>query len=196
MDHIYSELAYEAGTKRHILENARKTFERTFEDAPAIISFLDSGRIYDDRGNICYKESFMGKMAKAFDTYGKLTVKQVEAVRRILEKTMARKAEWTDKQANLDANRKHIGVVGKRMTLTVTVKKIIEIDCIPFSRWDPAYTLINILEDADQNVLIYKGRSLQGLIGEGETIELTFTPKDHGVRNGVKQTIISRPKIK
>ena len=57
------------------------------------------------------------------------------------------------------------------------------------------------MEDADKNVVIYKGNS--DVIGwnpegpvrsKGDTFTITATVKDHGVRNGVKQTIIQRPK--
>jgi hypothetical protein len=60
---------------------------------------------------------------------------------------------------------------------------------------------IYIMEDANQNTVIYKGTSkavawtLDGAFRvKGDTLTITATIKDHGVREGVKQTIIERPK--
>jgi hypothetical protein len=57
------------------------------------------------------------------------------------------------------------------------------------------------MEDADKNVVIYKGTSdavgwsLEGQPrGKGDSLTITATVKEHGVREGVKQTIIQRPK--
>jgi len=196
MANVINESAYQAGIKRNIIENARKTFRLFYPDHEAIISFLDSGRIYDDYGNISYKETFIGKMASSFDSFGKLTEKQVEAVRKIISQRAERKAEWAEQQAALNAKREHVGVIGKRMTLSLTVKKVIEISKPKFSYYDSDWTYIVILEDAAQNIFIYKGIGLVNPVDEGDTFDIAFTPKEHGVRDGVKQTIISRPKIK
>ena len=196
MANVIHQAAYEAGIKRNIIDNARKTFCSTYSDHESIISFLDSGRTYDDYGCISYKETFIGKMANSFDNYGKLTEKQVEAVRKIITQRAERRAQWADQQAELNANRQHVGVIGKRMSLSLTVKKVIEISKPKFSYYDSDWTYIVILEDAAQNVFIYKGTSLVSPSDEGQTFEVTFTPKEHGVRDGVKQPIISRPKIK
>ena len=107
----------------------------------------------------------------------------------------ARKAEWADKKAALDANRQHIGTVGEKVTLSLTIGHIVVLD--------GAYgtTYIYIMEDADKNVVIYKGNSNavawtpEGQPrGKGDTLTITATIKEHGVRDGVKQTVILRPK--
>ena len=81
------------------------------------------------------------------------------------------------------------------MTLTLTIGHIVVLD--------GAYgtSFIYIMEDADKNVVIYKGNSdavgwtSEGTVrSKGDTLTITATVKDHGVRNGVKQTVIQRPK--
>ena len=52
---------------------------------------------------------------------------------------------------------------------------------------------INICEDTDKNIIIYKGNAI-GFPNKGETATIKATIKEHGVRNGVKQTVIQRPK--
>jgi hypothetical protein len=187
---IENEDAYRKATHARIISNAKKTFCRTYEDHNEIENFLSAGRVHDDEGNFKhYKEGFVGSLANGFDTYGKLSEKQVLAIRKCIEANNARKAEWASKQALVDAKRQHIGVVGEKITLTLTLKKVINLDS--------AFGTIGlfIFEDAEQNVVIYKGNaSSVWELAEGETATLKTSIKEHGVRNGVKQTLIQRPK--
>jgi hypothetical protein len=53
-------------------------------------------------------------------------------------------------------------------------------------------TYIHILTEGEGNAVVYKGS--KKLTGEkGETITFKATIKEHGERDGVKQTILSRP---
>jgi hypothetical protein len=186
--------AYDRATRRAILSNARKTFERTYPDHEAILTFISAGRI--DGGRVCtYQDNFVGSLAKAFDTYGKLTEGQVNAVRRCIAQRDERRAEWADKQAALNASRQHLGVVGEKITLTLTIRHIAILDGYYGTNY------IYVMEDAEQNVVIYKGTSEvigytpeRSLRGRGDVLTFTATVKEHGVRDGVKQTIIQRPK--
>jgi len=185
---IENPAAYASATKARILANANKTFCKTFADYLEIENFLAAGRIYDDEGNFkFYKEGFVGSLASAYDNYGKLSEKQVEAVRKCITANIARKAEWASKQAALDATREHIGAVGEKVTLALT--------CVHIVTLEGTYgtTFINICEDADKNIVIYKGNAI-GFPCKGETATVKATIKEHGVRNGVKQTVIQRPK--
>jgi hypothetical protein len=181
--------AYAKATKARIIANANKTFMRTYEDYAEIENFLAAGREYNDYGDFkCYKDGFVGSLAAAYDNYGKLSEKQVLAVRKCIEANKARKAEWADKKALLDAKKEHIGTVGEKITLTLT--------CVHVISLDSAYgtVFINICEDADKNTIIYKGNAI-GFPNKGETATVKATIKEHGVRNGVKQTVIQRPKV-
>lgn len=178
---------YEAARKSYILANANKTFERTYPDAREVLDFIACGRVYDDGNCVGYKEGFVGSLANAYDKYGKLTENQVNAVRKCLVRNQERKAEWNDKQAALNANRQHLGTIGEKITLTLTVVHIVVLDSLYGARY------INICEDADKNVVIYKGDA-KGFPNIDETATVVATVKEHGVRNGVKQTVIARPK--
>lgn len=181
--------AYARATKARIIANANKTFTRTYPDFGEIESFLAGGRVpceYDDR-RITYKDNFVGSLASAYDNYGKLTEKQVLAVRKCIEANNARRAEWADKKALLDATRQHIGTIGEKITLTLTCVHVIALD----SAYGTVY--INICEDSEKNIIIYKGNAI-GFPCKGETATIKATIKEHGVRDGVKQTVIQRPK--
>jgi hypothetical protein len=180
--------AYANAVKRNILENARKTFERTYADHEVVLGFIDGGRDYNDNGQITYKENFLGSLASAYDRFGKLTEGQVNAVRKCIAQRAERRAEWADKQAALNANRQHLGAVGQKVTLTLTVVHIVVLD----GAYGTNY--IHICEDADQNVVIYKGKAIDFPL-KGETATVTAVVKEHGVREGVKQTVIQRPKV-
>jgi hypothetical protein len=187
MANIEHKAAWEAGRKRNILMNARKTWLANTPRAHEILDAADAGRDYDNNGNESYKEGFMGSMAQALDTFGKLSPKQCEAILKGIDARAAKKAEWASEKAALDAKRDHIGAVGQKVTLELTVVHVVVLDGMYGT------TYINICEDANQNVVIYKGSS-SAIPGKGHTVNVTATVKEHGVRDGVKQTVIQRPK--
>tara|TARA_R110000868_G_scaffold8513_3_gene44074 strand:- start:19155 stop:19775 length:621 start_codon:yes stop_codon:yes gene_type:complete len=187
--------AYANAVKRNIIQNAQKTFERTYADAEAVLAFIDVGREYNDNNRVTYKEGFLGSLAQAYDSFGKLTEGQVNAVRKCIVQREERRAEWASKKAALNADRVHLGEVGKKITLTLTICHIVVLDTAFGTNF------IYIMEDADKNVVIYKGKSdviswtPDGSVRhKGDTFTVIATVKEHGVRDGVKQTIIQRPK--
>jgi hypothetical protein len=193
---IENEAAYSAAIKRNIITNAQKTWRLNTDRANEIETALEAGRRFNDYGGaIGYSDDFIGSLAEAFDTYGKLTPNQSAAVLKGVDARAARRAEWADKQAELNASRQHIGRVGQKLDLELTIKKIIELEGLQFGGYH-GFTYIYIMEDADKNVVIYKGNSAAfSTVDEGSTYRFTATIKVHGVRDGVKQTIIQRPKI-
>ena len=180
--------AYANAVKRNIIQNAQKTFERTYADAEAVLAFIGDGREYNDNNRVTYKEGFVGSLAQAYDSFGKLTEGQVNAVRKCIVQREERRAEWASKQAALNADRKHLGEVGEKITVTLTVVHIVVLDGIYGSNY------IHICEDADKNVVIYKGKASNFPL-KGETATITATVNNHAVREGVKQTVIQRPKL-
>ena len=179
---------YEAARKSYILANANKTFERTYPDFREVLEFIACGRLFDDDGLVVgYKEGFVGSLVSAYDTFGKLTEGQVNAVRKCIAQRKERRAEWADKQAALNATRQHLGTVGQKITLTLTTVHVVVLDGV----YGTSY--IFIMEDENNNIVIYKGKS-ECVPDKGETATITATVKEHGVREGVKQTIIQRPK--
>jgi len=186
---IENPVAYENAVKSYIIANAQKTWRANTERAGEIESALIAGIVYNDRGNFKgHTDDFMGSMAKAFYTYGKLSPKQCEAILKGIDARAARKAEWADKKAAIDATRAFVGTVGEKITITLKVVHIVELD----GSFGTVY--INICEDADNNTIIYKGNA-KGFPNKDETATITATVKEHGVRNGVKQTVIQRPKL-
>lgn len=101
----------------------------------------------------------------------------------------ANKAAQAQREAEVEAKRSksnHVGEVGQRILIETT---------ITFSKGFEGFygtTFINSLEDAEGNVFIYRGNC----IGEkGDKLTLKATVKEHGEYDGVRQTVISRPKV-
>lgn len=99
---------------------------------------------------------------------------------------------WVNRQEREDREArkqfmKHVGTVGKREIFRVTVKKVVS--------FDSTYGIVNvnIMEDADGNVLVWKSGTYG--LDEGKTYELRATVKEHSERDGAPQTIITRAKI-
>jgi hypothetical protein len=130
------------------------------------------------------KGGFWASMKEAYDNWGGLTAGQEAAVRRSLDQDAARK----DERKAADAGSQHVGTVGERRDWTLTLQGRAQYES------DFGVVHVHIFKDADGNVVIYKGSSY--LEGErGDTVTLKATVKAHADRDGVAQTMLSRPKV-
>ena len=183
--------AYEAAIYRNIIFNAQKTWRSKTERFGEIEDAINEGRIYRGDLVVGYHDGFMGSMASAFDRFGKLTEKQCAAILKGIDARAARlaakRAEWAAANDARKALSQHVGEVGSRITMTLTCDHVIEFD----SHFGTVY--INLLRDQNGNRIVYKGSKY--LITKGETAEVKATIKDHGERDGERQTIIARPTI-
>ena len=123
---------------------------------------------------------FLKSMAHNLTHWGNLTARQVEAV----ESCFA----VIDRLEAARANSQHIGAVGDKVTLTITVERVI---VLKSEFYDDNY--ITIARDEQGNAITYKGRSDIG--GKGDTVTLKASIKEHTVYNGIRQTVIQRPKV-
>lgn len=188
MSNVEHPAAYEAAIKRNIVYNATKTFYKTYPDAGDIVTFLNAN---------AHKNTFFANLLGSLESYGKLTEKQVLAVRKSIATLAERKAQWQAEAAEKNATRTFIGTAKKKITVTLTVKKEILIDRPRFHYYDSGTSLLRICEDADGNVIVFSGNA--DFPAEGETATITATVKMHRYyKQGdieVPQTVIIRPKI-
>jgi hypothetical protein len=116
--------------------------------------------------------------------YGDLSEKQVGFISKLLAKVPTRDAE---KAARLAANAgsQHVGTVAKREVFTLDIEWV--------KGFESAFGTLYIhgMKDAAGNIVIYKGATALGERGQQITVKATV--KEHGEREGVKQTVISRP---
>jgi hypothetical protein len=84
-----------------------------------------------------------------------------------------------------NATSAHFGAIGERIEIAGTIERVITIDT------HFGIKFINVIRCADGNVVVYRG----GYIGDkDESICVKATIAEHTERDGVKQTIIQRPK--
>ena len=200
MTHIVDQDAYERGAKRAIIANANKTFHRTYERASEVECWLEMAR--DD--NYWSQNEFAMSVANTMAHCGKVTKGQYNAICKIIDKQKARQAEWdakreADKNAQ-NATLEHVGVVGERMQFELKVVAVIEFDRPKFHYYDSGVGHITIMEDDAGNKVVYMNSLGEKLDNngympaeKGDTVLFMAKVKEHGVRDGAKQTIVQRP---
>lgn len=123
--------------------------------------------------------AFLRESAWNLTHWGSLTARQVEAV----ESCFA----VIDRLEAARANSQHIGAVGDKVILTITVERIVVLKSQFYGD-----NYITIATDEQGNAITYKGRTDLG--GKGDTVTIKASVKEHTIYNGVKQTVIQRPK--
>jgi len=183
MSYIENEAAYEAAISRNIRANARKTFMKR-DRAQEVVEW-----VYNSRGD------FATSLMNSFDTYGKLTDKQVAAVLRCIDTTAAKKAEWEAKRLEIAALGSFVGAEGGKLALNnVKVEAVIVINATRFSYYDRDSQEMYLLRDEAGNRLIFKSKAMVE-IAKGDVVNLTAKVKAHQEFRGEKQTLINRAKF-
>ncbi len=187
--YVEHEGAYVAAAKARIVSNARKTFFKTYPRAEEVADFLNLA---------VGKSEFLLSVRGSFERYGKLSPKQYEAVCNCIDKAAERKALKADKiaqeKAELAATSNYVGEVGKRIEIKVKLVARIEFQGASFSYYDSGISYINLLDDEAGNRIVYFGRSLYH-VEKNQFFTLKANVKAHEVRDGVKQTVVNRPKV-
>ncbi len=140
--------------------------------AQEIIDFLDD---YSPEG-----DGFFSACNKGIWQFGSLTPNMRNAMVKVLDKRAAQAAEWAER----DSKCEFVGTVGERQAFSLKVIIIVELE----SMYGSSY--LHVCRDDNQNIIIYKGSQYWG---SGAEVTCTAKVKEHGVRDGVKQTIIQRP---
>lgn len=116
------------------------------------------------------------------EQYGALTEKQTLLARRLLANARNKATPVGNTPSS-----QWVGKIKERRKWELTVDKILSYE----GNYGISY--ISMMHDKDGNTIVGKGTKRFGT--EGNTITVVATVIDHTTRNGVKQTIINRPKI-
>lgn len=81
----------------------------------------------------------------------------------------------------------HVGDVGNKISFDGVIEMVKGFDGMYGITW------IHVIKDLIGNVIVYKGSKY--LADKGSKINVTAKVKAHGERDGIKQTIIERPKL-
>ena len=175
--------AYDRAVQRNILNNARKTFLKR-DRAQEVVSWL-----YSARGD------FAASLLNSYNTYGKLTDKQFDAVLRCIERDAAKKAEWEAKRLEIAALGSFVGAEGGKISLNnVKVEAVLTIGAARFSYYDRDSQEMYLLRDEAGNRLVYKTKNFIS-VEKGDVVNLTAKVKAHQEFRGEKQTLINRAKF-
>jgi hypothetical protein len=143
---------------------AETAFRAEHADFISKLECLGGTEFWDD-----FRSSFLSRMAAP-------TERQIAVVEGEIAKRAANAASG------------HFGAIGDRVTLTITVERIIVLQHPVFGT-----NFITIARCDNGNIISYKGKTDIGR--EGETLTITATVKGHEVYNGTRQTLIQRPKV-
>lgn len=133
-----------------------------------------------------YEEATISDIVGKLVRYGSISEAQTGFVRKLLGQIDARAQRQADYMARHGGS-DHVGVIGDRHQFRVVIRFV--------KGFESMYgmTFIHVMDDAQGNVIVYKGSKELG--AKGQNLSLVATVAEHGEREGIKQTIIKRPKI-
>lgn len=198
-NHIHDEVAYERGTHRAIIANARKGWIKNTPDADAIIDMLmRKGTIPSGHGSYDYAQNFFGSLMQALDDYGKLTERQTVAARKALSSEIRWSNEKKRRWAEANEKRHTVGAIGEVIQLELTLVKRHEFYTSPMHYYDSGFRMMHVFVDQteEQNSVVYYGTAKDVMdLDIGMSAVIKATVKSHSEWNGCPQTVISRPKV-
>ena len=166
--------------RRQAREEAADAKRKLFYDNPANMQLMADLHQYAPRN------SFAQSMIDAVNIYGSLTDNQLAAAVKMVERRKAQEAERREQNLKLAEQSNHVGTVGERREFVLSIDRLFGFN------GHFGYTYGNIMHDSDGNVFVYFGNKL----GEqGQAVRGKATIKRHDERDGVKQTVLSRPKM-
>ena len=121
-----------------------------------------------------------------FDKKGTLSPAQLNLLEKIADQAKAREARQ-EKRAAHDALSEHVGEIGKRQEFTAMIEKLIWVDN------QYGGTSIHLMRTPEGAKLVWFC-SGSDLGKEKEIVIFKATVKDHGERDGAKQTVVNRCK--
>jgi hypothetical protein len=135
---------------------------------------------------------FLADLRDKFNHYGDLSPKQIVAAKNAMTQRAQRDAERAAETERLAAVSNYVGTVGERTEFVL--------------RLDRKFTFMtgfgectgHIMSDENDNVFVYFGQPLHGEIYSfdiGDRALIKATIKRHDQRDGVKQTVVNRPKV-
>jgi len=132
-----------------------------------------------EEATIC---DIVGKLIK----YGSISEAQTGFVRKLLGQIDARAQRQADYMARHGGS-EHVGVIGDRHQFNLTIRFV--------KSFETAFGMlfIHVMDDQQGNVVVYKGSKELG--EKGQSLSLVATVAEHDEREGIKQTIIKRPKV-
>jgi len=172
----------EAFAKREAKQQAKVAAKRAADQAKADATKAAFEAAHGDLiakvSQITKPSAFLCDVIEKGNKYGSISEAQASAAHRAADNEITRQAQNETAQ--------WIGAVGDRIEITGTIISRIAFGSVF------GLVVISIIKDAAGNFFVQKGR---GIGDKGEEVTVKATVKGHDTYNGVKQTIITRPKV-
>jgi hypothetical protein len=133
-----------------------------------------------------YEEATICDIVIKLVRYGSISEAQTNFIRKLLSQIDARAQRQADYMARHGGS-EHVGVIGDRHQFSVTIRFVKGFESLY------GMTFIHVMDDAQGNVIVYKGSKELG--EKGQSLSLVATVAEHGEREGIRQTVIKRPKV-
>jgi len=135
------------------------------------------------------EESIINSIVTKLVKYGAISEAQNDLIAKLLKQIAERAtvdAARAEARAQAVATSNHVGTVGERVDMILTVQTVLSFD----TQFGTMF--VNITSDANGNVVVYKGSNKWE---KGKTITAKVTIKEHEEYKGMKQTMVARPKV-
>lgn len=109
--------------------------------------------------------------------------------RGLVDLAAERKRKLAEQRAQDAVTSQHLGTVGQRLDWSLTVRAYLKFE------GTYGWTHVYIMADDAGNVVVGKFSTKLAGVAAGDRVAMKATVKAHGEREGVKQTIINRPKL-
>lgn len=110
--------------------------------------------------------------------FGRLSEAQEDSAWDAAERELARQ--------RIDEASRHVGTIGERIDITGTIVFVVRFE------GKFGFTYVTGIKNAEGDLIVQKGVSIGS---KGDRVSIKATVKAHEMRDGVKQTIITRPKV-
>ena len=126
------------------------------------------------------------RLARTVETRGWVTDLDLISAAKTLARIDARAAVATAVAAG-----DYVGTVGQPITLTVTIDRLLRFAYTRTPGHPPVTSYVHLMHAGDHAV-VYRGSVVLG--DEGDTVTIAATVRAHEVRDGIRQTLIQRPR--
>lgn len=195
---IYDDSAYERGTARRIARN-REIGRAKRAEAKKAEFLADAGnaellhQLVDHAMAEKNHNGFLNKMLDSFNEWGSLTEKQIAAVQKVIADRARNAKKRAAENSVLADQSDFIAREGERLELEgQLIRKFEFLSGGNLHYYDKPQTMYGqIFQSASGDIFAYFGKDLEAELGQ--QVSMKATVKRHEVRDGVKQTIVSRP---
>jgi hypothetical protein len=171
--------------KKTAAADARAVAAKAEADARRVAFLAEHGALIEQASKYVERSTFIADVVRKGLERSALSQGQVDALRSTVAKIEASDAA--------KAASRHVGAIGERLTLAVTVERVTSYDRQAFGGFNMETVWIVTMRAENGAAIVSK--SPRFAPQEGERFTLKATVKEHGDYRGEAQTIVQRPAV-